>query len=70
MKRDAALQPLSHQHHNALMGVLLIRKGIEKKADMRVIKDFMLNWWQQDLDRHMMAEEKNLLPFLAQNQFD
>ena len=70
MKRDISLQPLSHQHHNALMGCLLIRKGVEKKADKKVLKDFTLNWWQQDLQQHMQAEEKVLLPYLSQHQFN
>ena len=70
MKRDIALQPLSHQHHNTLMGCLLIRKGIENKADKKVLKDFTLNWWQKDLQKHMEAEEKILLPYLSQHQFN
>ena len=69
MKRDTALQPLSHQHHNSLMGCLLIRKGVEKKADKKVLKDFILNWWQTDLQKHMQAEENILLPYLSQRKF-
>ncbi|HUR11236.1 MAG TPA: hemerythrin domain-containing protein [Flavitalea sp.] len=70
MKRDIALQPLSHQHHNTLMGCLLIKKGVEKQADKSVLKDFILNWWQKDLQQHMQSEEKVLLPYLSQHQFD
>lgn len=70
MKRDLTLQPFSHQHHNALMGCLLIRKGIDKKADKKILKDFMLNWWQEDLQKHMQSEEKVLLPYLSQHGFN
>ena len=70
MKRDTALQPLSHQHHNSLMGCLLVKKGVEKRADKKVLKDFILNWWQADLQKHMQAEEKVLLPYLNQHKFD
>ena len=70
MKRDTALQPLSHQHHNSLMGCLLVRKGVEKKADKKVLKDFILNWWESDLQKHMHAEEKVLLPYLNKHRFN
>ena len=70
MKRDISLQPLSHQHHNALMGVLLLRKGIEKNADKKILKDFTVNWWQKQLDQHMLTEEKVLLPYLSKHQFN
>jgi hemerythrin-like domain-containing protein len=70
MKRDTALQSLSHQHHNSLMGCLLVRKGVEKKADKKVLKDFIVNWWQKDLQSHMQAEEKVLLPYLDKHRFN
>lgn len=72
MKRIEALQPLSHQHHNALMGSLLIKKGVSKKAEKKVLKDFLLQLWNQDIQRHMQTEEEILLPMIARSerQFD
>jgi hemerythrin-like domain-containing protein len=58
MKRDAHLQPLSRQHHNALMAVLLLKKGVQKKADIKVMQDFILTVWNDELQPHFEAEEK------------
>lgn len=62
MKRNRNLQPLSRQHHNALMAVLLLKKGVEKNADAGVMKDFILSVWHDELKDHFIAEEKWLLP--------
>jgi hemerythrin-like domain-containing protein len=64
MKRNIHLQPLSRQHHNGLMAVLLLKKGVKKKADVFVMKDFILDLWQNELMPHFSAEEKWLLPSL------
>lgn len=61
MKRDENLQPLSRQHHNALMAVLLLKKGVQKKADVQVMQDFILAVWKDDLQQHFQLEE-NWLP--------
>ncbi|XVJ65484.1 MAG: hemerythrin domain-containing protein [Lacibacter sp.] len=58
MKRDAHLQPLSRQHHNALMAVLLLKKGVQKKAEIQVMQDFILTVWNDELQPHFEAEEK------------
>ena len=65
MKRDTALQPLSHQHHNELLGCLLIKKGVSKKADKKVLKEFILRFWDEDLKQHINDEENILLPYLS-----
>ena len=58
MKRNTHLQPLSRQHHNALMAVLLLKKGVQKKADIQVMQDFILTVWNDELQPHFEAEEK------------
>lgn len=58
MKRDTNLQPLSRQHHNALMAVLLLKKGVQKKAEVQVMQDFILSVWNDELQPHFEAEEK------------
>lgn len=65
MKRHTALQPLSHQHHNALVACMLIRKGIQKNADKKVMKEFVMNLWNEELLPHFEAEEKLLFPLLS-----
>lgn len=64
MKRDKNLYPLSHQHHNGLMAVLLLKKGISKQADVKVMADFILTAWKEELEEHFIAEEKVLEPSL------
>lgn len=70
MKRDVALQPLSHQHHNELMGCLLIKKGVKKQADKKVLKDFTLRFWKDDLQQHLHTEESVLFPWLQRHHFE
>jgi hemerythrin-like domain-containing protein len=60
MKRDSNLQPLSRQHHNALMAVLLLKKGVQKKADVQTMQDFILSVWKEELQGHFEAEENGL----------
>jgi iron-sulfur cluster repair protein YtfE (RIC family) len=67
MKRDIHLQPLSRQHHNALMAVLLLKKGVKKKADLLVMKNFILDLWETELKQHFTAEEKWLQPSSVTN---
>ncbi|MFN5135285.1 MAG: hemerythrin domain-containing protein [Chitinophagaceae bacterium] len=62
MKRNKNLQPLSRQHHNALMAVLLLRKGVQKNVDANVMKDFILSVWNDELKTHFKAEEKWMIP--------
>lgn len=64
MKRFQALQPLSHQHHNSLMACLLLRKGIERRADLSILNDFMGRLFREDIEPHFEAEEKHLFPLL------
>lgn len=64
MKRDSALHPLSHQHHNALTGCLLIRKGVQKGADKKVLNDFTRQLFNDDILGHLDAEEKFMFPAL------
>ncbi|PZX65913.1 hemerythrin domain-containing protein [Hydrotalea sandarakina] len=57
IKRSEAMQPLSRQHHNALLFCLLLKKGIAKKADNSVMKDFCISFWENDLMHHFQLEE-------------
>lgn len=62
MKRHIQLQPLSRQHHNGLLAVLLLNKGIKKAASPQDMAAFILYFWQHDLAEHFAAEEQILLP--------
>ncbi len=63
MKRDENLFALSWQHHNGLMAVLLLKKGLQKKADPAVMRDFILQIKNDELDEHFAAEEQVLLAY-------
>jgi len=63
MKRAEQLQKLSHQHHNGLMAVLLLKKGIEKKAAVGVLSGFIVHCWESELRKHFIKEEVYLHPY-------
>ena len=63
MRRDENLYPLSWQHHNGLMAVLLLKKSVQKQADAAVMKDFILQLKKEELDEHFEAEENVLAAF-------
>jgi hemerythrin-like domain-containing protein len=63
MKRNDNLYHLSWQHHNGLMAVLLLKKGIAKKADPVIMADFISQVRNDELDGHFEAEENVLIAF-------
>jgi len=68
MKRHENLQPLSRQHHNGLLAVLLLEKGIKRGADTRQLCDF-INWiCTEDLDLHFSLEEQHLVPLMDEHR--
>lgn len=69
MKRDVGLQPISRQHHDALMACLMIEKGVRKQTDIKVLQDFTRKVWDNDLSRHLTLEENYLVPRLRQGKF-
>jgi hemerythrin-like domain-containing protein len=62
MKRHQSIQPLSRQHHNGLLAVLLLRKGMVRNADMAVMQKFVLQLWEDELKEHFREEEEVLMP--------
>lgn len=70
MKRHDQLQPLSRQHHNGLLAALLLKKGIKKSADPKTMADFILQFWNSDLEAHFKSEETVLIPALKETAFD
>ncbi len=70
MKRSDSLQPLSRQHHDELLSCLLIKKGVNKKADLKLLTDFTNIFWKEDFIKHIKAEEEILIPFLVKHRFE
>lgn len=64
------MQPISRQHHDELLSCLLIKKGVNKKADIRLLTDFTNTFWNNDLKTHIEAEENILIPFLIKHKFE
>ncbi|MDE3235541.1 MAG: hemerythrin domain-containing protein [Bacteroidota bacterium] len=61
IKRSEALQPLSRQHHNGLLFCLLLGKGLKKQAALKILQDFCIAFYEEDLLLHFQLEEHNLL---------
>lgn len=62
LHRDQALQPLSRQHHQGLLVSLLLSKGLKKDLATKPMRDFILQFWQDDLRKHFELEEETLKP--------
>jgi hemerythrin-like domain-containing protein len=65
MKRHAALQPLSRDHHVALVAAQRLRRATEATAgDAR---QHFLTFWAEHGARHFRVEEDVLLPLFARH---
>lgn len=62
LKRHKALQNLSREHHDSLVFVLRLQKGIPKNAKMNLMQDYIKWYWKSHLNDHFNMEEKYLFP--------
>lgn len=60
--RHATLQPLSRQHHQGLLASLLLEKGLKKKASLKEMRDFIIQFWEEELRLHFEKEDVLFLP--------
>lgn len=60
--RHEALQPLSRQHHQGLLASLLLEKGLKKNASLKEMRDFILQFWEEELSSHFEKEDFLFLP--------
>ena len=63
MKRHAALQPLSRDHHVALVAAQRLRRATD--ADAATARDAFLTFWREHGAQHFRVEEEVLLPAYA-----
>ena len=63
MKRHRALQPLSREHHVALVAAQRLRRATAEGA--AVARDEFLAFWHEHGARHFQVEEEVLLPAFA-----
>ena len=61
MKRDKNLETLSWEHHDALVSAFRLKQGVEKKADVSHLRDYLLYIWENDLPHHFEQEEQALI---------
>jgi len=65
MKRDTALQPLSREHHHALLLCWKIKTGFSKGVSAERIKAYTDWFYKNHLLKHFEMEEKYLFPILG-----
>jgi len=64
IKRHESLQPLSHEHHDALLLCWKIRTGLKNKTDVSRIKEYTNSFFQNILKPHFKIEENHLFPIV------
>ncbi len=64
LKRHQALQPLSKEHHFALLLCWKIRKGQELNIEPNRIGDFVKQMWDHQIAEHFEIEEKYIFSIL------
>lgn len=67
MKRSAALEPLSHDHHASLQLAARIRRGLRAGADLEDLRREAVAHGRSELARHFEAEETLLVPVLRED---
>jgi hemerythrin-like domain-containing protein len=64
IKRSAALQPLSREHHDGLLFVWKIRQGLKNGTPIERLADYAGWYWIHHIRPHFFQEEKILLPLM------
>ncbi len=70
MEKAIALQSISREHELDRKTCSQLMNGIRSNGDKRKIKEALLAFWQNDLQKQIDAEERLLLPFLARHHFN
>lgn len=66
IKRNKALVPLSHDHHQGLMLCQKIKKGLKQNIAPGRIKNYTDWFWKNHLIPHFKVEEEHIFPVLGQ----
>lgn len=70
MERNTVLQPfLNHLASDRQICTQLMGNIMAGKSD-KTIKQAVVNFWINNLQKHIEAEERALIPFLAQHRFN
>jgi len=69
MENQAALQVLSRQHKEDRLKCSELLKELQKQSDKNVVRQRIVQFWKNDLQKHVDAEEAVLIPFLQKHHF-
>jgi hemerythrin-like domain-containing protein len=64
IKRSEQLTPLSREHHDGLLFVWKLRKGLSNGTDLKIVAAYIQWFWEHHLKPHFRAEEEILAPLL------
>jgi len=67
MEYSQTLQVLSRQHMEDRLKCRELMKDIQQQGDKRTIKQNLIWFWQNELQKHVDYEEKVLFPFLQKH---
>lgn len=66
IKRSVQLQPLSREHHDGLLFVWKIKRGLENRTSSERLRDYTNWFWRNHIRPHFFQEEKVLVPFMPE----
>jgi hemerythrin-like domain-containing protein len=69
MEHTKALQILSWQHKEDRLKCRELMRDIQLQRDKSAIRQSIIQFWKNELQKHVDAEEAILFPFLQKHQF-
>jgi iron-sulfur cluster repair protein YtfE (RIC family) len=69
MEHTKALQVLSWQHKEDRLKCRELMRDIQQQRDKTSIRQRIVQFWKNELQKHVDAEEAILFPFLQKHQF-
>jgi iron-sulfur cluster repair protein YtfE (RIC family) len=69
MEHTKALQILSWQHKEDRLKCRELMRDIQQQRDKSAIRQRIIQFWKNELQKHVDAEEAILFPFLQKHQF-
>jgi len=69
MEHTKALQILSWQHKEDRLKCRELMRDIQQQSDKSSIRQRIIQFWKNELQKHVDAEEAILFPFLQKHQF-
>jgi iron-sulfur cluster repair protein YtfE (RIC family) len=70
MEHSRSLQVLSWQHKEDRLKCREFLKDIQQQRDKSAIRQRIVQFWKNELQKHVDAEEAILFPFLQKHQFN